>query len=106
MIDLEKKYLQIVQNILLSHVPQCEVRLFGSRFTGTARKYSDIDLAIVDKDKLDEKIIVDLKESFAESDLPYRVDVLDWHAISPKFRQMIEAGFEVIQKRISHELHE
>lgn len=100
MIDLDEKYLQAVQDILFYHVPQCEVRLFGSRFyTGTARKYSDIDLAIVDKDRLDGKIIVDLKEFFAESDLPYQVNVLDWHAISPKFRQMIEAGFEIIQKK-------
>jgi predicted nucleotidyltransferase len=101
MIDIEKKYLQIIRDILFYHVPQCDVRLFGSRFTGTARKYSDIDLAIVDKDRLDEETIIALKESFAESDLPYQVDVLDWHVISPKFKEMIETGFEVIQKGFS-----
>jgi hypothetical protein len=27
------------------------------------------------------------------------VDVLDWHAVSPEFRKVIEVGYEVIQER-------
>ena len=39
-----------------------------------------------------------LKEAFEESDLPFRVDVLDWHAISDRFHKVIEKKYEVLQK--------
>ena len=47
MIDLNPNHLATVQRILAEHVPECEVRAFGSRATWTAKDYSDIDLAIV-----------------------------------------------------------
>ena len=47
MIDLEPQHLQVVQHILSEHVPECEVRVFGSRANGTARRFSDLDLALI-----------------------------------------------------------
>ena len=35
------------------------------------------------EDKLDWIMVEDIKEAFQESDLPFRVDILDWNAISP-----------------------
>ena len=100
MIDVSAEQLNVILNILKQHVPGYEVRAFGSRHNWTAKDYSDLDLAVVGETKLDWKIISNLKEAFEESDLPFRVDVLDWHAIPPKFRDVIAAGFEVIQKRL------
>jgi hypothetical protein len=40
-----------------------------------------------------------LREAFEDSDLPFRVDVLDWRAIPESFRKVIESGFEVIQRK-------
>ena len=37
-----------------------------------------------------------LEETFAESDLPFRLDVKDWHAIAIEFREQVEACREVI----------
>lgn len=99
MIDLEDRYLDLVREIVHRLAPNCEVRIFGSRVRGTARKYSDIDLALVGTKKLPDQIISELKQAFSESDLPYRVDVLDWHGLAPSLRQIItDQGFEVIQK--------
>ncbi|MBF0621731.1 MAG: restriction endonuclease subunit S [Magnetococcales bacterium] len=39
-----------------------------------------------------------LEEAFAESDLPIRVDLLDWWGVSDSFRAVIEKGFEILQK--------
>ena len=39
-----------------------------------------------------------LKEAFEESGLPIRVDVLDWHAISDAFKNVIAEEYEVIQE--------
>jgi len=35
--------------------------------------------------------IAQLVEAFTESDLPYKVDVVDWHGIDERFRQTIMA---------------
>ena len=40
-----------------------------------------------------------MKEAFEESNLPMRVDVLDWHAISQSFQNEIEWDFVVLQER-------
>jgi predicted nucleotidyltransferase len=98
MIDLAPPYLEKVRSILSEYVPGCEVRAFGSRLTGTARHYSDLDLAVASAVKLSDDTLRHLKEAFEESDLPFRVDVLDWHTISPEFQRIIEKQYDVIQE--------
>ena len=95
-IDLNPNHLATVKSILAEHVPECEVRAFGSRATWTAKDYSDLDLAVVGEGPLDWRTLGRLKEAFEESDLPMRVDVLDWHAISDSFRKVIEQGHMVV----------
>ena len=99
MIDLNPNHLSIVEGILAEHVPECEVRAFGSRATWNAKDYSDIDVAIVGDGPLDWRTLGRLKESFEESNLPMRVDVLDWHAISESFQIVIERDYVVVQER-------
>jgi predicted nucleotidyltransferase len=100
MIDIEEKYLAEILRILDEQVPGCEVRAFGSRVDGHTGKYSDLDLAIVGKDKLDWRRIEALKDAFAGSDLPIIVDVIDWHAISNEFRAVIEQKYVVIREKL------
>lgn len=97
MIDLDPKYLLIVNNILKAYVPECEVRAFGSRVTGRAKKYSDLDIVIIGKEAFDRKILYKLQDEFAESDLPFRVEILDWQVIPENFRRIINEKYEVIQ---------
>ena len=97
MIDLSPNHLATVERILTEQVPECEVRVFGSRATWTSKDYSDLDLAVVGEGPLDWKILGRLREAFEESDLPIRVDVLDWHSISESFRRAIEQGYVVVQ---------
>ena len=100
MINLNPNHLSIVEGILAEHVPECEVRVFGSRATWNAKDYSDIDVAIVGDGPLDWRTLGRLKESFEESNLPMRVDVLDWHAISESFRKVIKRDYVVLQERL------
>ncbi len=101
MIDFDAKYLDIVRRILAAHVPEVEVRVFGSRVLGKARCYSDLDLALVGEKRIDEPRLEAMRDVLSESDLPVQVDVLDWHAISESFRKVIEQQYVVIQKRVS-----
>lgn len=97
MIDLDNTSLDEVRRILQDYVPECEVRVFGSRVDGTARRYSDLDLALVDVKKIDSRRLAQLKEAFSLSNLPIMVDVLDWTATSHEFRKVIEKRYEVLQ---------
>lgn len=90
MIDLSPHYLETVKRILRDHVPDREVKAFGSRATWTAMDYSDLDLLVLGDSELDSATLSRLNEAFEESDLPMCVDVVDWHGISPEFRKLIE----------------
>ncbi len=98
MIDLPQKHLTLLRQILVAHVSDCEVRAFGSRVTGNAKPYSDLDLAVYCPGGLDADRLRHLRESFEESELPFRVDVLDWDRISSSFRSVIAAQYDVIQR--------
>jgi predicted nucleotidyltransferase len=97
MIDLAPQQLATVRHLLAAHVPECEVRAFGSRVTGKPKPYSDLDLVLIGPARLPTGRLAAVREALQESDLPIRVDVLDWHAIPESFRQIIAAGFEVLQ---------
>ena len=103
MIDLNPKHLVTIQHILAVNIPECEVRAFGSRVKWTAEDYSDLDLAVVGSEPLPLRQLRKLKEAFEESDLPIRVDVLDWHTISDAFKDVIGEEYEVIKDRKSDE---
>ena len=98
MIDLSPPHLAIVERILAEHVPDCEVRAFGSRAIWNAKDYSDLDLAIIGADVLPRGTVARLKEAFEESRLPMRVDVVDWHAIADGFREAIDSDCVLVQQ--------
>lgn len=98
MIDLNPKHFETVQHILAKHVPGCEVRAFGSRVKWTAEDYSDLDLVVINSQKSNMRQIRQLTEAFEESNLPIRVDVLDWYTVSEKFKKIITEKYEVIQE--------
>ena len=77
-----------------------EVWVYGSRATGRARPWSDLDLAIraADGKALDLARIGKLAGEFEESDLPFRVDITDLAAASADFRRAIQKDFAILQK--------
>ncbi|OGQ48594.1 MAG: hypothetical protein A3H42_04780 [Deltaproteobacteria bacterium RIFCSPLOWO2_02_FULL_46_8] len=96
--DLHPDHLAVVKDILKKRVSFAEVRAFGSRVTGKAQKHSDFDLVVVAEGPLASPLLSLLQGDFEESNLPFRVDVLDWHAISGRFQNLILKKYEVIQK--------
>ena len=103
MIDLKPHHLDEVRQILADHVPDCEVRAFGSRAKWTAREYSDLDLAVVGDGPLDWRLLGKLQDAFEESDLPITVDVLDWHSTAESFRRLIESDYTVLSVRVGED---
>lgn len=90
-IDLRPDHAKIVHEIIARNLPAgVSVRVFGSRAKWTAKPHSDLDLALKGKQPLPRSVLGDLAEAFSESDLPFRVDIVDWHAVSPSFQAVID----------------
>ena len=91
-IDVPADHRQLVLDIIRANLPEStQAWVFGSRATGRARRYSDLDLAIDAGRQLTLDEIARLTEAFSDSDLPYKVDLVDWHNINDRWRQTIGA---------------
>ena len=90
-IDLRPDHAKIVHEIIARHLPAgVYVRVFGSRAKWTAKPHSDLDLVLKGKEPLPRSVLGDLAEAFSESDLPFRVDVVDWHGVAPSFQAVMD----------------
>lgn len=96
-IDIRPDHWVIVRDILHKHVSQYAVWAFGSRAKWTAKEFSDLDLAIITDSPLPLATSAALAEDFSESDLPWKVDIVDWAETSETFRQIIERDRVVVQ---------
>jgi type I restriction enzyme, S subunit len=96
-IDVSPEQWAIVHAILKRQVPQYAVWAFGSRATWKAKPFSDLDLAIITPQPLSLSTSAALTDDFAESDLPFKVDIVDWAATSDVFRKIIERDKVVLQ---------
>lgn len=91
-LHLTEAQLDEVRAILARIVPEARVWAFGSRVHGRNLKpFSDLDLAIVDSEQLAPGSMVGLKSAFADSDLPFRVDLVELDRVEEGFRDRIEA---------------
>ena len=99
MIDLRHDHLAIVKSILKQYLPDYTVWAFGSRVTGTAKKYSDLDLTVISDTPLDFGLLGTVRDAFSESDLPFKVDVVDWAVASREFREIIKRNHVVLQEK-------
>jgi uncharacterized protein len=93
---IEDKHFNIVLGILKKYLvgqnKDIKVYIFGSRSTGkNIKKGSDLDLALENGSGqlIDLKLLNQLDFDFEDSDLPYKVDLLDLNSTSQTFRAAI-----------------
>lgn len=96
MIAASSEEFEIIIKILNAHIKKGKVYAFGSRYKNNNRKFSDFDIAIDTGEKLSFEFLNILKDAFEESDLPYRVDIIDYNNISDKFKKIVDGGNEII----------
>ena len=88
--NLPAQHRRFVLDIIHANLPQnTETWVFGSRATGRARRYSDLDLAVDAGRGLTLDEIAKLTEAFSDSDLPFKVDLIDWRNVEDRWRQRI-----------------
>jgi predicted nucleotidyltransferase len=88
MIDLPAPQLAQIKQLIAQHLPGASAFAFGSRVTGKARQHSDLDVAVERDLPFTWQELATLREALMESDLPIRVDVVDWARCSVKFQTL------------------
>jgi uncharacterized protein len=76
-LQLTAAEIRTVRTILDGVVGEAQVRVFGSRATGRARPFSDLDLLIVEPARLSWAQRAELHDRFEASALPFRVDLVE-----------------------------
>lgn len=94
MLHIEPGHLVIVQMILKKY--PYDFYVFGSRAKGGAKKLSDLDLCYFDSISLKE--LIQLEDDFIESNLPYKVDLVNWHQCSDEFQSLIKQDMILLPK--------
>lgn len=81
---------QKIVGILSVLFPDAKIYLFGSQARGTANRISDIDIAIDEGDKIKAiNRIAEARDMLNSSDIPHKIDVLDFHSVSKIMKELI-----------------
>ena len=101
-LHLPKRYLQMVQAILQTHLPNAEVWAYGSRVNGDYYEASDLDLVVRQPEDLSRQQINldEVIDAFSESNLPIIVQLVDWARIPESFHDEIMAKYAVIKPEV------
>lgn len=98
-IAIEPREWEELVGILRTHLPNRRVWAFGSRATGRARRFSDLDLA-VEGESLPFGALAKLRDALDESGLPFKVDIVELASLTPEFSARIEPEFVLLQSRV------
>ncbi len=89
-LDMEPRWRSLVLDVLRQRAPHpCRVWAFGSRVRGKAGRFSDLDLAFDAGRPLTLRDTAVLADAIDESDLPWRVDIVDLVTCSETFRREV-----------------
>ena len=95
---LETEQLEAVQRILSLHFEGLEVWAYGTRLTGVdLTPDTELDLAVIAERPLSFEAMTAVEKAFAESELPFRVDVIDWVKLPESMQKQIKKEHEVVQ---------
>lgn len=87
---IEETWQKLIKKTVAKYLPtdRYKVFLFGSRATGVSRKWSDVDVGILGSGKVDLTTLTRIKGELADSDIPYRTEVVDFSSVSGNFRRL------------------
>ena len=100
MLHVDPRHLQAVQKILAEIIPDRTLWVFGSRAHGVNLKpYSDLDLAVMGDQPLELSTSVRLKDAFSESNLPFKVDIVQWCELDETFKDIIRKNYVELKSK-------
>jgi len=90
-IDISPCDKEILISLLESYLPQTPVWAHGSRVTGGAKPWSELDLVVFNGKKQKYELSL-LREAFEESNLSFRVELLERESLPENFKSNITAS--------------
>lgn len=97
-LGITEKEHNIILEILKEYFDEYSFYYYGSRIKGTFNKTSDLDILIRGNQEMPLRDLVELKEKFDESKLPYIVNFTDYNNIDEKFFNLIKEDLVQVQK--------
>jgi predicted nucleotidyltransferase len=79
-------------------VPGATVWAFGSRVKGSSRPASDLDLAFLCDNETAKKDLPRLSETLRESDLPFKIQILDFNRLPENMKENIRRQYVLLYK--------
>lgn len=88
---MENKYIRELKKLILSELENenMQVFLFGSRARNDNHYTSDVDIAIVPEKNSNTGKISSLKEKIENSNIPYKVEIVNVAEVSDDFKNEI-----------------
>jgi len=85
------KYLEQIKGIIFQEIGRkpIQVILYGSRASGNNHQTSDVDIALLSANRIDQGFISHLKEKLEESNVPYKIEIVDLNNVSSVFRKEV-----------------
>jgi len=89
-----------IKRIVLKHLGHgFKVFLFGSRAFGEAGKWSDFDVGIEGARPVELKVLGLINEELENSQIPYKIDVVDFSRVSKAFKKSALKDVKVWKKK-------
>jgi predicted nucleotidyltransferase len=85
----EKETLQKAVEIIIKYLPDVKIYLFGSRAKGTAKPYSDFDIAIEWKERIPPYTMAKIREELDKLPTLKSFDLIDLKRVSGDFSKTI-----------------
>lgn len=89
-IALTEGQIEFIKKTIQQQLPAAKIYIFGSRASGRAKKFSDVDIAVEDKTPISTNLILKLQSELVNG-LPYLVDLVDINSLEPEFKLIIES---------------
>ena len=85
---MENKYLLELKELVLKELENEKVKvfIFGSRARGDNYIASDVDIGLIPYGSLNTRKITILKEKIENSNIPYKVEIVNFNEVSEDFK--------------------
>jgi predicted nucleotidyltransferase len=95
MIRMDKQHLDMIKSILIKY--PYTFYAFGSRTKGNQQPFSDFDICFIEP--IPHDVLRSIHQEFEESNIPFKIDIIDFKRASPEFQKIIQKDLVPILKR-------
>lgn len=91
--EIKNEILKIILNRISNFKGQ--IFLFGSYAQNKATNYSDIDICLKLNKEIELDVLTNLKNDFINSNIPYRLDIVDYFRMDESFKNIAFKEVEI-----------